>query len=204
MEFDNSLANIEVNGINSHQLNQGNSATNHSFFHQTHNTNQNNEITEDILMRMGSRNRWQSQKKSITKKSTNKTSHNTKSNKRNSRVNIPSDKDVMEAINASILTPDLKYVSFTRYEDEPIVDYMRYAWLIRQTEEIFSYDQKFAIDQAVWIHFIKKYRTFWKKIEMILHENPMIWAGIVSFIAVISSGTVLRFITRTLDRFINI
>lgn len=170
--------------------------THSTFFNQSNWSD--HQITEDMLMRM----------RTINKKKKNK--NNTSTLKRNilpgtrNKVNIPSDRDVQEAINFSIMSSDYKYISFTRYEDEPIVDYMRYAGLIRPTEAEFSYDQKFEIDQAVWIHYIKKYKTLGKKIEMILRENPMIWAGIVSFTAVICSGTVLWFITRFLDKFINL
>lgn len=170
-------------------------ATHSTFFHQSN--WHNNQITEEMLMRSGT----QTKKSKNTKKTSSIRRHTLPWTK---KMYIPSDKDVQEAFNFAIITSDLKYISFTRYEDEPIVDYMKYAGLIRPTEEVFTYDQKFVIDQSIWVHYIKKYRTIGKRFEMLLRENPMIWAGVVSFSAVICSGTALWFITRILDRLVDI
>ncbi len=170
------------------------SAHSSTFFHQSH--WHNSQITEDILMRGGMQDKKHNAKTIHKKKYA--TYHN------GERMYIPSDRDIQDAINFAIITSDMKYISFTRYEDEPVIDYMKYAWLIRSTEDVFEYDQKFLIDQAIGIHYIRKYRTIWKRFEMMLRENPMIWAGIVSFIAVLFSWTALRFITRILDKFVRI
>lgn len=127
---------------------------------------------------------------------------NSKSESRFSRYHhdIPLDREIKETIAHAIMSNNRDYISFTRTVDEPTVDYMYYLWVIRESEKKFSYDQKFSIDKDIWLQFIRKYESLGKKIELMLHENPMLGAGMISYFTVISSSVTVWFVVRLLDR----
>ncbi len=116
-----------------------------------------------------------------------------------SKQYIPSSLHINDAIDHAIIDSKWKYISFTRYEDEPIIDYLNYAGVIRSTMNPIDYSEKFEIDQVIGRQFIGTYRTWSKKIELIIAEYPMIWAWCIGTWAAVASGTLLWFIHRLLD-----
>jgi hypothetical protein len=130
------------------------------------------------------------------------TKPNTSKKKHNKHTDIPSDRDINEAISYAIFDKNRNYVGFTRYEDEAVVDYLRYAGIIKPTEKEFSYDQKFIIDPTIGKPFIHKYKTAWKKIELLISEYPMIGAGCIWICAALISGTLLWFVNRILETYV--
>ena len=116
-----------------------------------------------------------------------------------SKQYIPSDLHINDTIDHAIIDDQWNYISFTRYEDEPIIDYLSYAWVIRPTTKPIDYSEKFEIDWVIGKQFLFKYKTRSKKIERLIAEYPMIGAWCIGTLAAVISGTLLRFIHHTLD-----
>lgn len=119
-----------------------------------------------------------------------------------SKQYIPSDLHINETIDHAIIDDQWNYISFTRYEDEPIIDYLNYAWVIKSTTKPLDYSEKFEIDWVIGRQFLWKYQTRSKKIERLIAEYPMIGAWCIGTLAAIASGTLLRFIHHFLDKWI--
>lgn len=137
---------------------------------------------------------WTKEKKVSKSKATDKKTETQK---------VPSDREINDAISNAIFDKNENYVSFSRYEDEKIVEYLYYSGIIKPTEGKMSYTQKFLIDPDIGKEYIHKYKTIGKRIELVIVDYPMIWAGAVWICAAIISSTIIWFINRFLETYIH-
>lgn len=112
----------------------------------------------------------------------------------------PSDTHITDAITHALIDNDSHTISFTRYEDEPVVDYLLYTGIIQKTQpDNNEYDQLFRIDPTIWLSYINKYKTTGKRIELLIAEYPMIGAWVIGTTAAVIAWVVLWFVNFWLD-----